>query len=108
MCTHLPLLILKLIINGLILIGCQCFYPSSAGKNRSESDSKDIVSLCLHCCFYLLFFYIKERFSELYIYCYLYSYCPWCEQALNSLQTLLVPVVLDYNAFGKHKPGLDL
>ncbi len=30
------------------MIGCQCLYHSSAGKNHSESDYNDIVSLCLY------------------------------------------------------------
>ncbi len=43
------LYILMLVIAGLIRIWCHCFYCSSAGKNRSESDSNDIVSLCIYC-----------------------------------------------------------
>ncbi len=50
---------------GWILIGYQCFYCSSAGKNHSENDFHDIVSLCIYRCgvvWTLLFFNIDNDF----------------------------------------------
>ncbi len=54
---------LELVIVGLILIGCQCLYRSTAEKNHSESDSNDIVSLCLFV-WTLLFFNIENDFQN--------------------------------------------
>ncbi len=46
--AHASAKILEFVVVKLIRIGCQCLYHSSAERNRSESESKDIVPLCLY------------------------------------------------------------
>lgn len=63
-----------------------CFCCSSAGKNRSESDSSDAVPLCRYrygCAVDSDIILYLEWLLELYLYRYHNSYLPWYERALN-------------------------
>ncbi len=48
-----------------ILIGCQCFYCSSAEKKGSESDFNKIVPVChYHCSWDLDFAMLKKNIKD--------------------------------------------
>ncbi len=79
----------ELVIAEWILIGCQCLYRSSAGKNRSEGIPMISVPLSLELWCGLCYSLILRMILELYLYRYLYSYCPWCEQALTAASKLI-------------------